>query len=98
MVQVMGAGHYCRLHDCRHTFASRLVMNGVDIVTVKELLGHKTLAMTMRYSHPAPEHKRWAIEVLNLQSAHKSAHSAGLEHNEAPSRNTASQVDKSSYK
>ncbi len=82
---------YCRMHDCRHTFASRLVMNGVDIVTVKELLGHKTLAMTMRYSHPAPEHKRWAIEVLNLEDGtHKSPHSASLEHNEAPTTNTTS--------
>jgi integrase len=41
-------------HCLRHTFASRLVMAGVDIRTVGGLLGHKSLAMTMRYSHLAP--------------------------------------------
>jgi site-specific recombinase XerD len=43
-------------HCLRHTFASRLVMAGVDIRTVQELLGHKTIAMTVRYSHLAPKH------------------------------------------
>lgn len=42
-------------HCLRHTFASRLIMKGVDIRTAAELLGHRTLAMTMRYSHLAPE-------------------------------------------
>jgi integrase len=43
---------------------SRLVMAGVDIRTVAELLGHKTLAMTMRYAHLAPDHQRAAVERL----------------------------------
>ncbi len=51
-------------HDLRHTFASHLVMAGVDIRTVQELLGHKTLEMTMRYSHLAPAHKAAAVEKL----------------------------------
>ncbi len=53
-----------RFHDLRHTFASKLVMAGVDIVTVKELLGHKTISVTMRYSHLSQEHKKKAVELL----------------------------------
>jgi integrase len=56
----------CRFHDLRHTFATRLVMAGVDIVTVKELLGHKDISMTMRYSHPTPQHKKEAVEKLKF--------------------------------
>ena len=56
----------CRFHDFRHTFATRLVMAGADLATVKELLGHKTIAMTMRYSHPTPRHRKWAVELLDL--------------------------------
>src|SRR5207302_8660792 len=52
-------------HDLRHTFASRLVMAGVDLPIVQALMGHKTIAMTMRYTHLAPGHKRTAIAVLD---------------------------------
>ncbi|MGH7892904.1 MAG: tyrosine-type recombinase/integrase, partial [Thermodesulfobacteriota bacterium] len=55
-------------HDLRHTFASVLVMKGVDLATVQELLGHKSIVMTKRYSHPTPEHKRRAIEKLNIEA------------------------------
>jgi site-specific recombinase XerD len=56
-------------HCLRHTFASRLVMAGVDIRTVQELMGHKTIAMTVRYSHLAPKHTLAAVERLDAPTA-----------------------------
>ena len=52
-------------HTLRHTFASRLVNRGVDIVTVKELLGHSSISVTMRYAHTNIEGKRVAVEKLD---------------------------------
>ena len=48
-----------------HTFASRLVMAGVDLRTVQELTGHRTLAMTVRYSQLSPSHQLDAVRRLD---------------------------------
>ena len=64
-------------HCLRHTFASRLVMAGVDIRTVQELLGHKTIAMTVRYSHLAPQHTLAAVEKLVPKAGESEVATAG---------------------
>jgi integrase len=51
-------------HTLRHTFASRLTRSGVDLVTVKELLGHATINTTMRYAHSNHEAKARAVAKL----------------------------------
>jgi len=51
-------------HCLRHTFCSRLVQAGVSLVEVQRLAGHKTLAMTLRYSHLAPDSKVAAIRQM----------------------------------
>jgi integrase len=55
-----------RFHDLRHTFASHLAMRGVDIRVLQELLGQKTIAMTVRYSHLSNKVLRKAVDKLNI--------------------------------
>jgi integrase len=55
-----------RFHDLRHTFASYLVMNGVSLKAVQQLLGHKEIRMTMRYSHLSQDHLQDAVNKLSF--------------------------------
>jgi len=68
---------HLRFHDLRHTFASHLVMGGVDIRTVQELLGHKDIRMTMRYSHLSPDHMRSAVAILDIATVQLCASAGG---------------------
>jgi integrase len=54
-----------RFHDLRHTFASQVIMRGGDLKDVQGLLGHKSMSMTLRYSHLSQEHKKRAVNLLN---------------------------------
>ncbi len=54
-----------RFHDLRHTFATRLAECNIDLIVIKELLGHSKIETTMRYSHAVPKRKIEAIMILN---------------------------------
>ncbi len=63
-----------RLYDLRHTFGSRAAMAGVDLPTLKELMGHSSITLTMRYVHPTPEHKVEALNKLQKFNGHNRGH------------------------
>jgi integrase len=54
-----------RFHDLRHTFSSHFIMRGGSLKELQEILGHKTMSMTLRYSHLSKEHKKKAVNLIN---------------------------------
>ena len=54
-----------RFHDCRHTAASMLAMNGATLSELSEILGHKTLAMVKRYAHLTEQHTSMIVTRMN---------------------------------
>jgi len=60
-----------KFHDLRHTFASHFIMRGGTIKDLQEILGHRDIKMTMRYSHLSQEHKKKAVNLLNGLTASK---------------------------
>jgi len=69
-----------RFHDLRHTFASRLVEMGVDLIRIKEILGHSTVKITERYTHSNREEKKKAVELLCQKSFKKAKKREDLLH------------------
>ena len=60
-----------RMYDLRHTFATRMAMSGVDIVTLAAILGHAKIQMVLRYAHPSQEHQFEAVRKLEQFTARK---------------------------
>jgi integrase len=67
-----------RLHDLRHSFATRLIEAGADIITVKELLGHFSVRVTQRYTHPSQIQKRLAVNLLARKTVAEPKNRANL--------------------
>lgn len=65
-------GHV-RMHDLRHTFCSHLAINATPLTVIRELAGHETMQMTLRYAHLCPSTKAAAVDGLNLGGAKESA-------------------------
>jgi integrase len=62
-----------RLYDCRHTFATRVVEQDINLVTLAAMLGHSSLRMVMRYAHPSENEKHEAVKLMQKARTGKKA-------------------------
>jgi integrase len=69
-----------RFHDLRHTAASRMVVRGVDLIRVKEILGHSSVRITERYTHSNREERKKAVELLCKEPSETSQKGSNLLH------------------
>jgi integrase len=81
-----------RLHDLRHSAASAMIRNGIDIVTVSKILGHSSIQMTMRYAHPTSENMSRAVEVLGRIIAKKSPESVNIPVNSGKNKSASDSI------
>ena len=78
-----------RFHDLRHTFASQVLLRGGSLKDIQELLGHKTMTMTLRYAHLSQENKKKAVNLLNgLTISNDECHKTVTSTNEAKCANS----------
>ncbi len=93
-LDTMPSSALCRARHNRHTFASRLVESGVDLITVKELLGHSTVKITERYTHPNQSIKKEAVELLAKKSEKSDdlAHICPTERKEKSEKDTTGSI------
>ncbi len=62
-LKVSGVDHFV-IYDCRHTWATRAVEAGVDLVTLAAMMGHTRIQMVLRYAHPSQEHQFKAMDII----------------------------------
>ena len=83
-----------RMHDLRHTFASRLISQGTDIETARELLGHHSVTLTQRYTHSNADSKKKAVELLAKKEAESPQKEDFLLHRRYTSKKKSTQEEK----
>jgi len=84
-----------RFHDLRHTFASRAAMAGVSLQALKEMLGHSTLQMVLRYAHLSPDHLAEEVRKMDERGAETAGvgHEIGTLAPESPSETPVDKVE-----